>query len=79
VNADSVRLVAEALLRFETVTGVEVASLLEGTSLDDLRPEPEPEAEAPARESDPSREAEKPRDEGELDGGLPGTPGLSPA
>ena len=57
-----------------------VLELVDGVSVDDLRPEPEPQpAEtAPEPPAAPERDAAA-RDDEELGGELPGAPGLSPA
>jgi cell division protease FtsH len=71
---EATRLVAEALLRFETITGEEVARVLAGASLEDLRPDggrPRPTSEATGSSTRGERAAEAP--------GPSGLPGLSPA
>jgi cell division protease FtsH len=71
--------ITEALMRFETISGTEVLQLVEGMSVDDLRPEPdEPPASPDATESKPERREERGSSDG-LQGDLPGNPGLSPA
>ena len=70
---------AQALLRYETITGGEVARLLEGGTASDLRPE---DAQSSSAKSDPEPRAHLPEErtsEGEGPGELPGEPGLSPA
>ncbi len=68
----------EALLRYETVSGREVLALLEGTSLDDLRPDepptPEPDVVRPGPAATPKADG---RDD--ASGEIAGEPGLSPA
>ena len=68
---------ALALLRYETINGPEVSRLLEGVSIEDLRPDSETSAptDPPAAPS-VRRSEERPT---ENDGELPGEPGLSPA
>ena len=79
-NRAAVEQLTEALLKYETVSGDEIIRLLEGVSVEDLRPEvveePEPEEEAVQK----SPESGAPRDASDdLTGDLPGSAGLSPA
>ncbi len=68
------RLLAEALLRFETISGDEVARILAGASLDDLR------ADAGKRRRTPETPGEPAKGERSADAaGAGGIPGLSPA
>ncbi|QDU68518.1 ATP-dependent metallopeptidase FtsH/Yme1/Tma family protein [Engelhardtia mirabilis] len=79
-NAGAMHALAQALLRFETISGREVIQLVEGVSVDNLRPEPEPEPIDTGKAAQPSTPTpEKARDEGERGGEMTGTPGLSPA
>ena len=75
-HAREVDEIAKALLAFETVTGDEVARILAGATAAGLRP-PEPEAgeKGAARKSGPAER----RSGEDLDKGLSGSPGLSPA
>ncbi len=69
-----VRVLAEALLRYETVTGDDVARILAGVSLEDLRAEPRERRRSPEMVNEPTK--------GERSTGAAGTgeiPGLSPA
>ncbi len=70
----AVRVLAEALLRYETVTGDDVARILAGVSLEDLRAEPREKRRSPETVNEPTK--------GERSTGAAGTgelPGLSPA
>ena len=80
-NRDAVEKLTQALLRYETIFGEEIQRLLDGASIESLRPEPSeptdgvstPAASVRTEEplSDPHR--------GPAPGDLGGTPGLSPA
>lgn len=76
-NRAGVESLAEALLRFETITGDEVKEILRGVSLDSLRPGAPPATppRAPSARPEAGKSGAKPVTGGEL----PGTPGLSPA
>ncbi|MBI3726508.1 ATP-dependent zinc metalloprotease FtsH [bacterium] len=59
-HRDCLDKIAEALLKYETITGEEVVALVGGTSVLDLRPEPAPAPlPAPAREPVPEPERER--------------------
>ncbi len=74
-HRDQTEHLAQALLRYETINGEDVTRLLEGVTVEDLRPDPETptlsEPEAKVR-----RPEERPTENG---GELPGEPDLSPA
>ena len=78
-NREALERVAKGLLIYETLSGAEVTSLMGGTTVAALRPEPvsEPEAEPEApRNETPAPDRSK---GGESTGDLPGEPGLAPA
>jgi cell division protease FtsH len=76
-NQQTIQKVAESLLAYETITGDEIARLLQGTSVADLRPPPPPaKTGAVAEKAAPTPGVSAPRAK---PGELPGTPGLSPA
>ena len=80
-NETAMHALAEGLLKYETITGNEVVRLIDGESLESLRPTPEEastEVETKTPESSTDRTSAA-RDDGERGGELPGTPGLSPA
>ncbi len=74
----AIEAITEALMRFETISGTEVLQLVEGVSVDNLRPEPE---EPPATPNEPEAQPERREERGKdgLQGDLPGNTGLSPA
>ena len=77
-NRDGIERVAQALMVHETLSGVEIGKLLDGVTVEDLRPPEEPAQ--PAREETPRREAPTPAPKpDEHHGDLPGEAGLSPA
>jgi cell division protease FtsH len=77
-NQQTIQKVAESLLAYETITGDEIARLLQGTSVADLRPPPPPaKAGNVAEKATPTPGV--PASRGAKPGELPGTPGLSPA
>jgi cell division protease FtsH len=80
-NRGTIERVAESLLAYETISGEDIARLLKGTSVADLRPTPPParsgsaaekSAASPSGATGVSAPRAKP-------GELPGAPGLSPA
>ncbi|MFT5285504.1 MAG: cell division protease FtsH [Planctomycetota bacterium] len=79
-NHEAVENLTAALLRYETINGEEVKMLLDGVSVEDLRPkEPEPEVsegESVEQASDPNEGREAADDR---TGEMPGNAGLSPA
>jgi len=76
---EAVERVAESLLIYETVNGPEVAKLIEGTTVADLRPDAEEQPEPKPEATRPDRPAADRSADGESTGDLPGEPGLSPA
>jgi cell division protease FtsH len=81
-HAPAMHALAEALLQYETISGAEVERLMAGESIESLRPEPSPEPprdEASKAPDAGARADEGLREDGELGGELPGSPGLSPA
>jgi cell division protease FtsH len=77
-NQQAIQKVAESLLAYETISGDEIARLLGGTSVADLRPPPPP-AKAGNVAEKPTPTTGVPAPRGAKSGELPGTPGLSPA
>ncbi len=82
-HREHVQSLTDALLKYETVTGEEVLKLIEGVSIEALRPEPEVEETA---EDNSAAEEKNPQDSqsddrtGDLPGNdLPGNAGFSPA
>ncbi|MEO0649735.1 MAG: hypothetical protein AAFZ65_03540, partial [Planctomycetota bacterium] len=78
-NAEAMHAISAGLLRFETISGREVVRLVAGESLDDLRPADDESTGTPEEVESAPEPKRAPRDDGELGGELPGTPGLSPA
>ena len=77
-HRDGVEQLAQALLRYETISGEEVTRLLLGTPSDHLRPE-EPSPGDGERRSTDTPAGRKREERGTSTGELPGEPGLSPA
>ncbi len=78
-HRESVEQLAQALLEYETVTGDEIAGILEGESMEAMRSRKPDARENPAsREGESVTEGEQPAEEGRAEE-LPGSPGLSPA
>ena len=80
-NRDAIERVADSLLLYETISGEEIARMLSGTSVEDLRrappaPRSGSAAEKPTGAPSGSTGVGAPRAK---PGELPGTPGLSPA
>ena len=78
-HSSELEVIAEALLEFENVSGSEVARILEGTTLEDLRTEKQ--ARQPKDVADTRRDT-TPKDDVAADSDpkeLPGSPGFSPA
>jgi len=73
-NRVVIEAVAEALMKYETVTGEEIKEIMAGASVDTLRPGALPPAPPARPRADVKQPAAKP-----LPGELPGAPGLSPA
>jgi cell division protease FtsH len=77
-NRQAIAQVTQALLQYETVSGVEIKRLLDGALVADLRPAPEPEA--PKAGGHPRKEpAVQPKPASEERGGDLPEAGLSPA
>ena len=76
-NRQQTENVAEALLVYETLNGEEVSKLLDGVSIEDLRPKGD-DGDRPRPKPLSPGEGERAADAGSP-GELPGTPGLSPA
>jgi cell division protease FtsH len=79
---DEIKQLVVALMRYETLSGEEIVSVLAGVSVDELRPAKESDEPAPievegAPEEEPA--TDEVGDSGELHGELPGEPDLSPA
>jgi len=77
-NRTTIEKVAESLLVYETVSGEEIARLLKGTSVADLRPMP-PSSKTGVAPEKPSGATGAAAPRSKSAGELPGTPGLSPA
>jgi cell division protease FtsH len=76
-NGSTIEKVAESLLLYETINGDDIAKLMQGVSVADLRP-----AAAPAKPAAPEKPAgasSAPAPRTKPGGELPGKPGLSPA
>ncbi len=79
-NQHAIQKVAESLLAYETISGDEIARLLQGTSVADLRPPPPPaKAGNVPEKASPTPGVSTPGAQRAKPGELPGTPGLSPA
>jgi cell division protease FtsH len=76
-HREAVERLAQALLTWETVSGKEITRLMQGESIEDLRPGGPPVEQVEPRRSAPGVPP-KPASEGKP-GELPGEPGLSPA
>ncbi len=79
-NTEQMERITQALLTWETISGMEIKRILAGESLDSLRPTPPPQrpgATAPA--ASPAGTASANPGARTQGGELPGTPGLSPA
>jgi cell division protease FtsH len=77
-NRDQIEILTSALLKYETITGEEIVRILRGASIADLRPAAPADEAKPAADSGARRRSPAAR-EGEIQGELPGEPGLSPA
>jgi cell division protease FtsH len=76
-NRASIELVAQALLRYETISGDDIKKLMKGASIDSLRPVvPTPKPSSPSLHAPGGMSAPSPKVH---PGDLPGKAGLSPA